>query len=213
MHCLSLVSQKGGAGKTTLAVHLAVAAHAAGLQSAIVDLDQQASACKWYERRQNPPQAAIATAEMLDSVKRTAEAVGVDLLILDSAPHADRPAMLACRASDFVLIPCRASIIDIDAINATYDLTTMTQTPAAIVFNACSTLTEADLAAARVGLKARNVPLYDGAIYQRVAFPRSMITGQVAQETEPGGRAAQEITDLFRYSMERMGVELPRVAA
>lgn len=213
MRCLALVSQKGGAGKTTLAIHLAVAAQLAGLQAAIVDLDQQASAWKWSERRKEAPQAATAMAEQLDSVKRAAEAGGLDLLIVDSAPHADRPALLACKAADLVLIPCRASIVDIDAIGATYDLTTMANKAAAVVFNACSTLTDADLEGARKGLNGRGVPIYGGQIYQRVALSRALITGQTAQEIEPEGRAAREVSDLFAWATHEMGLEAPRSAA
>src|ERR1700712_3402481 len=135
MRCLALVSQKGGAGKTTLALHLAVAARLAGLAVAVVDLDPQSSAWKWSERRGDHPKVVTATAEQLESVKSTAENGGIDLLIVDSAPHADRPALVACKAADFVMIPCRASIVDIDAIGATFDLTSITQRRAAVVFN------------------------------------------------------------------------------
>src|SRR3954452_2349501 len=99
MRCLSMISQKGGAGKTTLSLHLAVAAHLAGLSVAVVDLDPQSSAWKWGERRGDRLKVVSATAEQLASVKRTAESGGLDLLIIDTAPHADRPALVACKAS------------------------------------------------------------------------------------------------------------------
>ena len=59
MRTLSLVSQKGGAGKTTLSLHLAVAAHMAGFSVAIADLDPQVSAWKWSERRKGEPGAIV----------------------------------------------------------------------------------------------------------------------------------------------------------
>ena len=70
MRTLALVSQKGGAGKTPLALHLAVAAHRAGLQVAIADLDPQSSAWKWSERRKDHPEAVVTSAEQLDKTKR-----------------------------------------------------------------------------------------------------------------------------------------------
>lgn len=213
MRTLSLVSQKGGAGKTTLSLHLAVAAHMAGFSVAIADLDPQVSAWKWSERRKGEPAAIVAQAEQLESIQARAAAGGLDLLIVDSAPHADRPALLACKAADLVLIPCRASIVDVDAIGATFDITSLARKPAAVVFNACNTTTDADLLGSREGLRARGAPLYDGALYQRVAFSRALITGQVAQELEPAGRAAREMTDLFNWTIAQMGLELPRVAA
>lgn len=213
MRTLSLVSQKGGAGKTTLALHLAVSAHLAGLSVAIVDLDPQASAWKWSERRKADPEAATASAEQLESVQARAKAGGLDLLIVDSAPHADRPALIACRAADFVLIPCRASIIDVDAIAATFDITALARKPSAVVFNACNPTTEADLAGAREGLQARDVPLYPGALYSRVSYARPLVGGLCAQEAEPQGRAAQEVGQLFAWTMDRLGIELSRAAA
>ncbi|WP_342167367.1 ParA family protein [Methylobacterium sp. SD21] len=213
MRTLALVSQKGGAGKTTLALHLAVAAHRAGLQVAIADLDPQSSAWKWSERRKDHPEAVVTSAEQLDHVKAQAAAGGLDLLIIDSAPHADRPALVACKAADLVLIPCRASILDIDAIGQTHDLTTIARKPSWVVFNACNTSTEFDLDEARAGLQERDIPVYPGAVYQRVSYSRGFIPGRTAQEIEPGGRAASEIDDLFRWTAAQMGLTLPQSAS
>lgn len=210
MRTLALVSQKGGAGKTTLALHLAVAAHRVGLQVAIADLDPQSSAWKWSERRKDHPEAVVTSAEQLDHLKGQAAAGGLDLLIIDSAPHADRPALVACKAADLVLIPCRASILDIDAIGQTHDLTTIARKPAWVVFNACNTSTEFDLEEARAGLQERGVPVYPGAIYQRVSFSRGFIPGKTAMEIEPAGRAAAEVDNLFKWVTSQIGLELSR---
>src|SRR3954451_23509457 len=131
---LSLVSQKGGAGKTTLSLHLAVAAHMAGFSVAIADLDPQVSAWKWSERRKGEPAAIVAQAEQLESIQARAAAGGLDLLIVDSAPHADRPALLACKAADLVRIPCRASSVDVYALGAPFDITSLAWKQAAVVF-------------------------------------------------------------------------------
>lgn len=212
MRTLALVSQKGGAGKTTLALHLAVAAHRAGLQVAIADLDPQSSAWKWSERRKDHPEAVVTSAEQLDHLKGQAAAGGLDLLIIDSAPHADRPALVACKAADLVLIPCRASILDIDAIGQTYDLTTIARKPSWVVFNACNTSTEYDLEEARGGLQQRDIPVYPGAIYQRVSFSRGFIPGRTALEIEPAGRAAAEVDELFRWVAAEIGLQMPQAS-
>ncbi|MCJ2080153.1 ParA family protein [Methylobacterium sp. J-090] len=209
MKTLALVSQKGGAGKTTLALHLAVAAHRAGLQVAIADLDPQSSAWKWSERRREHPEAVVTSAEQLNHLQAQASAGGLDLLIIDSAPHADRPALVACKAADLVLIPCRASILDIDAIGQTHDLTTIARKPSWVVFNACNTSTEFDLEEARGGLQERGIPVYPRAIYQRVSFSRGFIPGKTAVEIEPGGRAATEVQDLFKWVAAEIGIEIP----
>jgi len=216
MKTIALVSQKGGAGKTTLALHLAVAAHRAGLHAAIADLDPQSSSWKWSERRKasgvEHPEAATATAEQLGSLQKQAEAGGLDLLIVDSAPHADRPALLACRAADLVLIPCRASILDIDAIGATHDLAVMAKKPAHVVLNSCNTSTDIDTTEAEAGMRDREIEVYPGRIYQRVAYQRGFIPGLSASEIEPGGKAAAEIEELFKWVAGRIGLEIPAPA-
>lgn len=179
MHTLALVSQKGGAGKTTLALHLAVTAHRAGLQVAIADLDPQSSAWKWSERRRDHPEAVVTSAEQLDHVKAQAAAGGLDLLIIDSAPHADRPALVACKAADLILIPCRASILDIDAIGQTHDLTTIARKPSWVVFNACNTSTEFDLGEARAGLRERDI---------QSILERSISESRTRAASSPAGR-------------------------
>ena len=141
-----------------------------------------------------------------------AAAGGLDLLIIDSAPHADRPALVACKAADLILIPCRASILDIDAIGQTHDLTTIARKPSWVVFNACNTSTEFDLGEARAGLRERGIPVYPGAVYQRVSYSRGFIPGRTAQEIEPGGRAAAEIDELFRWTADLMGLALPQTS-
>ena len=52
MKVVAVVSQKGGSGKTTLAVHLATCAHLSGQKVALVDLDPQATARRWGDRRE-----------------------------------------------------------------------------------------------------------------------------------------------------------------
>jgi len=145
-------------------------------------------------------------------VKAQAGAGGLDLLIIDSAPHADRPALVACKAADLILIPCRASILDIDAIGQTHDLTTIARKPSWVIFNSCNTSTDFDLEEARAGLRERDIPVYPGAVYQRVSYSRGFIAGRTAQEIEPGGKAAAEIDDLFRWTADLMRIVLPQPA-
>lgn len=213
MKTIALVSQKGGAGKTTLAIHIAVAAHQAGLHAAIADLDPQSSAWKWSERRKangiEHPEAATATAEQLPALQRQAEAGGLDLLVIDSAPMADRPALLACRAADLVLIPCRASILDIDAIGASHDLAVMAKKPSYVILNSCNTATGFDTDEAQAGMQDRGIETYPGRVYQRVAYQRGFIPGSSATEIEPGGKAAAEIGDLFAWIVTELRIELP----
>ena len=82
MKVLAIVSQKGGAGKTTLATHLAVAAENHGLTTALFDLDQQASAALWSDRRaEGFPAVVPAQAPRLAGLIEQARQKGADLVI------------------------------------------------------------------------------------------------------------------------------------
>ena len=110
MKTVAIISQKGGAGKTTLAVHLGTAAARAGHISAIIDLDPQATAASWGDRRQAAePEVISGQAVRLPALMKTARDNGADFLVLDTAPNADQTASLAARSADLVLIPCRAA--------------------------------------------------------------------------------------------------------
>jgi len=119
MKVLAIVSQKGGAGKTTLATHLAVAAETHGLSTALFDLDQQASAALWSDRRgEGFPAVVPAQAPRLAGLIEQARQKGADLVILDTPPEASAVAVEAVRHADACLIPCRPSGLDLAAIPA-----------------------------------------------------------------------------------------------
>ena len=137
MKIVAIISQKGGAGKTTLAVHLATAAALAGHTSAIIDLDPQATAASWGDRRTlGAPEVISGQAARLPALITSARQNGADFLVLDTAPNADQVVSLAARAADLVLIPCRAAAFDLEAIETTLMLAKAATKPAFVVLNA-----------------------------------------------------------------------------
>src|SRR3954463_15452459 len=104
---VALVSQKGGAGKSTIALHLAVEATVRGRRALLIDLDPQGNVAKWGERRGDlPPDVDAQHPANLDKVLKAAQEQDYDLVVLDTAPHADQTAVRAAKASDLVLVPC-----------------------------------------------------------------------------------------------------------
>src|SRR5579883_3896 len=137
MKIVAVISQKGGAGKTTLALHLAVAAELAGKAAAVIDLDPQASATGWKDTRAaDSPAVVSAQAARLPNVLQAAADNGADLAIIDTAPHSESSALAAARACDLILIPCRPAILDLRAIGTTVDLAKLASKPAQIILNA-----------------------------------------------------------------------------
>ena len=119
MLTVALVSQKGGAGKTTIAINLAVASELAGRPAVVVDLDPQASAATWGDSREaEAPVVVSAQAARLAEVLATAREHGAALTLIDTAPHAEA----AARTADLVLVPCRPSVLDLRAVTASQDI-------------------------------------------------------------------------------------------
>lgn len=205
MKTIAIISQKGGAGKTTLAVHLAVCAHLAGHSTAIVDLDPQATARKWADKRKADPEVVGDHAERLPFLIEAAKSNGADFLVIDTAPNADRASLMAARAADLILIPCRPAAFDLDAIEATCDLADLAKKPAWVLLSSApvrSPLVEES----RLGLESQGRLVAPHALHQRVAFSHSVIDGRTAIEFEPFGKAASEIQDIYKWACGQVGM-------
>lgn len=207
MKTIAILSQKGGTGKTTMALHLAVAAEAAGHAAVVIDLDPQSSAAGWGEGRgEEGPTVVIAHAPRLSSILDAAASNGVALAILDTAPHSQADALAAAQAADAILIPCRPGILDLRAIGATVQIAKLAGKPAAVVLNACppqgrALADEAEQAVRGYGLEVSPVRLI-----QRAAFAHSLAAGQTAQEYEPHGKAAEETHQLYEWACLLVGM-------
>ena len=200
MKTIAIVSQKGGAGKTTLAVHLATAADAAGHAVAIIDLDPQGTAASWGDRRQAAtPEVVSGQAArlhvLIDDAARDAVA---DLLVIDTAPNADQTKLRAAQLADLVLVPCRPAAFDLEAIRATLTLTQIAQKPSFVVLNAAPPRSGIGREAAE-GLEGQGVQVAPIIMSQRAAFAHGVIYGRTAQEFEPGGKAAEEVERLYLW--------------
>lgn len=204
MKVITILSQKGGAGKTTLALHLAVAAVQDGWQTAIIDLDPQASAASWGDSRaEETPAIVSAQASRLTQIINAAQNAGATFVIIDTAPHSENSALAAARAADLILIPCRPAILDLRAIGSTIDLAKLAGKPAIVVLNNVpprgSLADEAIQAVKGYGVEV--APVHLG---YRAAFQHSLTAGLTVQEYEPNGKAAEEVTQLYKWLYKRV---------
>ena len=204
MKTIAIVSQKGGSGKTTLALHLAVASAACGQNAAVIDLDPQASAANWSDRREAElPVVLSAHASRLRHEIARVRDIGGEMLYVDTAPHSDSTALEAARTADLVLIPCRPAILDLEAITNTLAFLRTTGTPVLVVLNAIAA-TGQDSRLAEEALSTHQVETCPVRLGQRVLFARALVTGQAAQEFEPDGKAAREISMLHDFVLARL---------
>lgn len=211
MKTLAIVSQKGGVGKTTIAVHIAVAAARAGYSVAIIDLDPQATAAQWADWRgageanadPNPVVVAAPHARLAPTLKE-AEKMGVDLVILDSPPAADSAAVAAARQADYVLIPTRASAFDLHAIKTTAELVRVAQKPSAVLLNAVPARAHSLIDEVASVIHSLQLNIAPVCLVDRAALRHAVINGQTASEYEPLGKAAEEVRELYKWVCGRL---------
>lgn len=138
MEVVAFLSQKGGSGKTTLAVHTAVAAQESGERVAVVDTDIQKSATTWKQARADdtPTLVTVAASELCGVIK-AARHDAMTLCIIDTAPHAVPDAARVTAIADLVVIPCRPSAFDLAAVGAAVEIVRAASAKAVLVLSAC----------------------------------------------------------------------------
>lgn len=205
---ITIAQQKGGAGKTTLAAHLAVTWAGQGRRVALVDIDPQASLAAWHglraerlgEGRTGLDFAAITGWRTAAEVERRAR--DHDIVVIDSPPHAETEAKLAIRAADLVVLPVQPSPMDVWATKPTLDLAAQEKVAALLLLNRVpprANLTEAML----VKLAELGAIVADARIGNRVALATALAEGLGITEAAPSSRAAEEIAALAAEIVRR----------
>lgn len=202
---ISILGQKGGTGKTTVALGLAVAAFRAGKVVAVIDLDPQASAANWKDRRPDDSPAVVsAQSSRLKQTLVAAEDMGAEIVIVDTAGRNDDSALSAARHADLVLIPTRTNIVELEALPAAADILRLAGSPKAfVVLNGVHPAANRQAADARE-LVQRNFGLACAPIHlcHRSAYADAMTSGRTPQELDEDGKAAGELDALFQFSFE-----------
>jgi len=207
MKTIAIISRKGGAGKTTIATHLAAEAAANNKACVLFDLDPQATAEVWATRRENKnmPFVKGAKAPMLASLLKQAQEQKADLIILDTAPHDDSSAAEAASLADFIIIPCRPSSFDLDAISASIRLGKTSDKPCYVLINAAPAQ-GVETQRAKAALERGGVKVCPVILHQRKSFTSHMPAGQTAAEFEPSGKAAEEIRALYKWIVKHIAL-------
>ncbi|PZO79046.1 MAG: chromosome partitioning protein ParA [Sphingomonas hengshuiensis] len=211
MPTIAIISQKGGAGKTTLALHLAAAAQASGRVALVVDTDPQATASQWAAWRGDaPPEVIDSPPPRLAAKIAAAREQGAEVIVIDTPPHADSAARAAVEAADLVLIPCRPSAFDLSAIQTSAKLVQLLRRPAFVVFtagppNAPRIYQEAGELVDSFGTPPCPVLLPD-----RAAYRHASAEGRTVMESEPGGKAAEEVRELYKWTCRQLDMPAPR---
>jgi chromosome partitioning protein len=207
---VSIAQQKGGAGKTTLAIQLGIAWLTEGRRVAMLDIDPQASLFSWFNlRRRRLGDAASGLMVQGLSGWRLGGELGrlrrdFDLVLVDTPPHAETDARSALRAADVALVPCQPNALDLWASKATLDLAAAVGTEALMVLNRVPARSRA-AEAVRAEIAAERWPVAVASLGNRQAFAASIAAGQGVAESAPGSAAGQEIKALAAEVAGRLG--------
>lgn len=194
---ITIAQQKGGAGKSTIAAHLAVALAQKGAKVLIVDIDPQGSLKYWYSIREEKFGKGYTGIQLLESSGwRISSTVGqykthMDFIIIDSPPHTELEAKNAIRMADLVLIPMQASPTDVWATKATVDFALQEKKNYYILLNRYNP--NSKTAKDSIGKMDRLLASHLG---NRVAFSSCFMQGKCVTESDPSSQAAKEVRDL-----------------
>ena len=210
MKTIVLASQKGGAGKTTLAAHLAVAAEAAGDGPAVlIDTDPQGSLSDWWNTREasTPTLAPSSIKNLALKLAALAEA-GYVYAVVDTPPAITDSIRSVLQVADLVVIPARPSPHDLRAVGSTVELVQDADKP--FVFAVMQAKAGSRLVAQAVAALSAHGVVAEAIIHDRVDYASSMIDGRTVQEVDSKSRSAEEVARLWAFVKSRMSESTKR---
>ena len=218
MRTLAVLSRKGGTGKTTVALHLAAAAHREGRSTVLCDMDPQRSALDWRrERREDGPEVAEAKVGTLFTARQAAVRAGIDLMVLDTRPSSDMESAEAVRFADLCLIVVRPCYFDLKAIVRTVELVTNMNRKGLFVLNQAPIRTRGtepkQIRETVSELERLGLPVADVGLRFRTAYQNAVRHGLAAQEAEPESNAAIEINALWRQVSRELWPQVEEAVA
>lgn len=200
MKTIAVLNQKGGAGKTTIATHLATALQHSGHSVLLIDSDPQGSARDWAAVREDHPISVVGMDR--PTIERDVKSLApVDFVIIDGAPQASDLAVSAIKASDFILIPVQPSPYDIWATADLVDLVKqrieITDGKLQAAFIVSRAITGSNIGKeVSVILEDYELPVLTTKIHQRVDYPGTAAGGSTVIEDYPRSEGAREMMEL-----------------
>lgn len=204
MRVVICTSQKGGSGKTTLVRSLGVAAEARHAPVVLLDTDPQGSLTAWFNRREaeTPALAQLGGRSVNDALAELKDG-GTRLVVVDTPPSVHPFVAELARVADLVLLPVRPSPDDLGAIGPTLDLVEAAGAPFAFVITQAKPRTR--LAAEALRVLAEHGRVASVTIHDRAEHPTAAASGLVVSESEPIGKAALEIAELWEFVERQLG--------
>jgi chromosome partitioning protein len=208
MKIVALLAEKGGVGKTTLALDLAVAATTAGQKAAVIDIDPQATATQWADRRKEEFPWVVSThAIRIQQTLDQARANSVDLVLIDTPPHSGPDALIAAKLSDLVLLPVEPHLFSLETVQKQADLLRAANNPPAVYIVNKAPVQGSEAQDAMQYIEAEGFTVCPVIMHNRAVHRHASNVGRSAIEHRPKSKAALETQQLYRYTTKHLQKE------
>jgi chromosome partitioning protein len=198
LRVIAILARKGGVAKSTLCRSLAVAALIDGRRAAIIDTDPQGSCLAWARRREADMPAVEGTDQPLADKLLQLRNRGAEIVLIDTPPSLQPVINLAAHQADLCLIASGIGPEDVEAVGGTAEIVKNLRKPGAIILTRCPPRAQA-VSLAKAVLTAFKLPVCPTTLTQLVSHQYASAEGQTAQEMEPHGKAAREVTALWNW--------------
>ena len=204
MRTIAVVARKGGSGKTTLAVHLAIAAHLAGRATTVIDTDPQKSAVEVFKMRNGPGPSCFACEPAgLLKAQLAARASGADALLIDTPAGTEEGMSTALVVADLALLVVRPTFLDLSASAYTAEVLRRLRKPTLVVLNQAPVARDGQeppaVRKAKEVLRMMRLPVVPVILRARASYQNTVETGRSAVELAGGGPGASELSEIWAF--------------
>ena len=201
------IGQKGGGGKTTTSLNLAVAAAEKGLAAVVIDIDQQANASNWKDRRKSENVAVVgALQSRIPQTVETARTHGADFVVIDTPGHNSSAATDTVRVADIVILPVEPQMFHFETLPAMRDIIRMGgDKPTFVLINKMhpSATVQAEQLK-KILAEQYQIPVCPIHLSRLDIYGTAADIGLTPLEQEPKGKAAAEIRSLYSFICQQV---------
>ncbi len=200
---VTLTNQKGGCGKSTTTMNLALGTAALNHKTALIDADEQKSCIETLQDYSKPNLSLFEAGKDVDNLAMELKD-DFDFIFIDTPPHSHHVMFQAMAVSDFIIIPLQASPLDIRSAKRTIDACEKVQKdigrtiPSYFLLNRVNPRTTLSKTIGVYIRELYTVPLLQSRLHNRVAYAQSLMHGKSVIEFSRSSDAALEVTNLLK---------------